>query len=532
MNTRTLLVHALEGAWRTRRYRDVQASAATVALLSLVCVAGLGLAEGVSEAIAHEHQRMRLKYGTLQISDTGESDVGLLGHRERILALGEEPERSGIEAVSTVYESPLEKHLGLLPATPDGEPDEEDQGSIAVADDDPFVLPGFGLPAHAPKAFERDADEQCWRFAYVASRNAIARALGVDDPHADVVDRVVEAPPGSTQIAFKTTIPIRDLDGKPHHARPMKTKPEFVLDLSGDDVAPYITNLDAPLAIASNGQGRYLPALALRQFHIGMKGECAGAEPSEPMLRATVGRNERNLDVREVRALPKGDAPFDTLPIEIDSEDRGFRELGARTVDGRAGVPIKRYVLWVHEPDTLEALERAEANTRTALRDLPGLAVGVIDRTERDQNLRARELNTAGARIGAVAAAMILIGVTFSLGLSHTHRQRHEIALLRSQGASKRAVMTISTVEVMALVVTASAAGCALGIALLESGMAHALANALGMPGARDASVTIGASPTSGAATMIGFGTCAMIGALGTAAKAAQRDPGAQLQLR
>ena len=211
MGPGTLFAHACVGAWQARRHRDVQAACAVVALLALACVGGIAVADAIGIAIDREHERLRYKFGTLLIVEAGVGTGGeaLREIRERVLGLTADPQTSGIEAVSSVYESPLEAHLGLLPLTASGDADVADRGSIAVADDDPYVLPGFGLPSDTRPAFERNAGERCWRFAYVASRDALARSMGVE-AHSEAIDRYVggrtNAPNcGSRQCRHSTT---------------------------------------------------------------------------------------------------------------------------------------------------------------------------------------------------------------------------------------------------------------------------------------------------------------------------------------
>ena len=263
------------------------------------------------------------------------------------------------------------------------------------------------------------------------------------------------------------------------------------------------------------------------------------------MQRRPARRAASTGDSVELRARPRRTDPacapghdgekaaFDGLPIRFDSDARGYREIGARSFDALAGVPLKRYVLWVREHDTVVELERTEDHVRQILADAEGrVAVRVPERTARDSGLNRKALSESATRIGGLVAATVLIAVTLALGLSHTHRQRHEIALLRSQGASARTVLAVYTVEVAVLVIAASAAGCAVAVIVLELGLTSLLAAAFETHAKSDAALAFETSAATIVATMAGLGACGIAGALAAATGAARRDPGQRLQLR
>ena len=226
-------------------------------------------------------------------------------------------------------------------------------------------------------------------------------------------------------------------------------------------------------------------------------------------------------------------APFETMPIRFDSGTEGYYTLGERADADWKRLKIKHLMVWPREYDTLIGMETAEKMVRDTVDVNSGrVTVSVPEPKLRRSIIANRELTRSAAKIGALGGVIVIIAITAALGLSHTHRQRYELALLRSQGASVGAVLTICTSEMTLIASAAAAAGCIAGMAVLELAAPQALAEALKLDPHIARALIIESSPAMGVAIIGGITACALVGALAAGAGAARRDPAAQLQLR
>ena len=161
MRVRDVVLHAASGAWAVRRRWDTWAATGALAATAFACVAAFGIGTAIEEVVERELDRARPDLGILVVkpASVGTGRAVMARAREIVEGLRDARSDSAIEAVSVLYLNPMARALGLLPVGPDGQPygqvaDEVTWG-VAVADDDPLVLPGFGLPASATAPFAR-----------------------------------------------------------------------------------------------------------------------------------------------------------------------------------------------------------------------------------------------------------------------------------------------------------------------------------------------------------------------------------------
>lgn len=525
MKAGTLALHAARGAWRAKRHRDVQCAIATLALVGLAAVGATGTATGIERAIKTQYQELRQKIGTIHVERTSAEHMApaMRNARERLMALSADETQGPIEAVSTIYKGPLEGTWGLLPTDAQGQPDWKDRGTISVVADDPMVQPGFGLPAHAQAPFARDDEtDTCWRFAFLAYDHALERVQS-------------ELKGAKPTIRFSVTKTLQDTGGTQHRANPFEVTPERVIESDEEGPGGYIFLADAALAQAQRPNRKWAPTM-FTQMQRGMAGTCGPrGETSDPVFNAAYTRDgdDRILETRPELDDAGRPAPFEAMPIRFDSRAKGYYMLEPRADADWDKLEIKYLSVWLREYDTLIGLEQAEELVKKTIDDGSGrLQISVPERKARESIIATRELTRSAANIAALGGAIVIAAITAALGLSHTHRQRHELALLRSQGASAGTVLAICTIEMTLIASAAAAAGCLSGMAVLEFAAPQALAESLDLNKYIARALVFEISPGAVAAVIGAITGCALVGALGAAVGAARRDPAAQLQLR
>ena len=518
MKLRYVARHAGTGAWSVRRRWDTRAATAVLAAITFACVVSAGVGTAIEEVVERELDRARPELGTLVV-ERRSSGSGRMDEVRRIVEeLRDAAPDSPIEAVSVLYRNPLAAAFGLLPVGRDGKPHHEVRGGIAVRSDDPFVMPGFGLPADAAPPFERGPGT-CWRFAFVVSVEGLTELTQATRAQAREFAR---GPPDELPlIAFEPMFWVTgSRDGK--HAPPkFHARPEAILERWGEHVPKVILDRDAALVLELARRQWTLPALT--QMQNGARPPCGTDGPTQPLVAWTVRQDPEDLERRLVEI-------DDGTSFAVAVNHNRMVEVRQRDPHERAHPPIARLLAWVRDYRNREAFARAETTLTRALENLKWVEVKVRQRDLLESHRNVHGLSVTRQRIAIVVAGVLILLVTGSFGLGHVYRARREIGLLLSQGASKGAVLSIHVLETLFVSGAGAASGTVVGVAAVHAGVAVPAARWMGLhPDLIDALSVHDPGPVA-AMAITGVMTAALAGGLVAGAAAASVDPAQQVR--